>query len=97
MSKLEQPSDGGSPGMNCSPSLDTPETEAWMMSTTDFVNTCIPLARKLERERNYWRKEHDRVVCEYQHRLMELATSAITASHYPENAGSDAPGAIEQP
>lgn len=42
-------------------------------------------ARKMERERDHWRKEHDRVVCEYQHRLVTLATSAIEASHYPEN------------
>ena len=31
---------------------DTPETDAWMLGTEDFVNTCIPLARKLERERD---------------------------------------------
>ncbi len=44
----------------------------------------VGLSRKLERERNYWRNEHDRVVAEYQHRLTALATSAIAATNYPE-------------
>ncbi len=50
------------------------------------------LARKLERERNQWRNEHDRVVREYQHRLMVIGTSVIAATHYPENARDVTPG-----
>ena len=78
---------GDCPSAPCSPS-STPETDAYTSRYDQPPETVmVPsrFAKKLERERNYWRKEHDRVVCVYQHRLMELATSAITASHYPEN------------
>lgn len=59
----------------------------------------VPLAkaRRMEADRNRWRNEHDRVVREYQHRLMVIGTSVIEATSYPENAGSDAPGAVEKP
>ena len=56
------------------------------------------LSRKIERERNHWRNKHDRVVREYQHRLMVIGTSVIEATSYPENAGGMAPGsAVQKP
>ena len=41
---------------------------------------------ELERERDQWRNEHDRVVREYQHRLVVIGISVIDATSYPENA-----------
>ena len=82
----------GSDAPTCSPFSDTPETDAavktWRDPETGKRNRMVPagLSRKIERERNHWRNEHDRVVREYQHRLTVLATSAIEATHYPENA-----------
>ncbi len=52
-------------------------------------------AEKLERDRNHWRDEHDRVVREYQHRLMVIGTSVIEATNYPENEKSPDAGAAE--
>jgi len=68
----------------------TPEMDAaaYEATTRTVGKWIVPIAkaRKMEADRDHWRNEHDRVVRKYQHRLMELATSAITASHYPENA-----------
>ena len=44
---------------------------------------------KLERERDHWRNEHDRVVREYQHRLVVIGISVIDATSYPESAIGD--------
>lgn len=38
---------------------DTPRTDEWMLKTTDFVNTCIPFMRKLERELTAMTAERD--------------------------------------
>ena len=72
----------------CSPSSDTPETDKIESQTPTFLAGMYAWdhARKLERERNQWRNEHDRVVREYQHRLMVIGTSVIEATSYPENA-----------
>ena len=48
---------------------------------TDALEKC----RELERDADHWRNEHDRILREFQHRLTVLATSAIEATHYPEN------------
>lgn len=37
----------------------TPRTDEWMRSTRDFVNTCIPFMRQLERELTQALKERD--------------------------------------
>lgn len=47
-------------------------------------------ARKLERERDQWRNEHDRVVREFQHRLTVIGISVIDATSYPENVDVEA-------
>ena len=52
-----------------------------IQEATNAVNDIM----RVEWERNHWRNEHDRVVREYQHRLMVLGTSVIEASTYPEN------------
>ena len=74
----------------CSPSSDAKETlAAWKkFEKTNGIVAFLKHAIHMERERNQWRNEHDRVVREYQHRLTVLATSAIEATNYPENAKS---------
>jgi len=66
---------------------DTPETDALGYIPTDIAPAwpLVEHSRKLERERDHWRNEHDRVVREYQHRLMVIGTSVIEATSYPEN------------
>ena len=84
---------GGRPDATCTPSL-TPETDALVretLSSPTVTDTILSAkltlkCQELERERDEWRNEHDRVVREYQHRLTVLATSAIEATNYPENA-----------
>ena len=46
-------------------------------------------------ERDQWRNEHDRVVHEYQHRMMVIGMSVIEATHYPENVPVVAPATLE--
>jgi hypothetical protein len=41
-------------------------------------------------ERDQWRNEHDRVVHEYQHRMMVIGISVINATSYPENVDVEA-------
>ena len=57
-----------------------------------FAQKCMRHAadriEQLERERDQWRNEHDRVVREYQHRLVVIGISVMEAAHYPENAES---------
>jgi polyhydroxyalkanoate synthesis regulator phasin len=55
------------------------------LSEDNAPDVLVKLCRTMERERDQWRNEHDRVVREFQHRLTVLATSAIEATHYPEN------------
>ncbi len=64
---------------------NTPETDAHQ-AQDGMAHDWLwrEFARKLERQRNEWRDEHDRILREYQHRLMMLATSAIEATKYPE-------------
>jgi hypothetical protein len=40
-------------------------------------------------ERDQWRNEHDRVVHEYQHRMMVIGMSVIDATSYPESSMGD--------
>ena len=47
------------------------------------------LCEFLERESLHWRREHDRVVAAYQHRLTVLGASAIESTIYPENVHSE--------
>jgi hypothetical protein len=81
----------------CSPSSSTPETDAAEFPVMTWPKRDNPmvirstLARKLEKDRNHWRNEHDRVVREYQHRLMVIGTSVIEASSYPSNDKTQAP------
>ena len=88
---VEEPREEGLDETTCSPSSDTPETDTavktWRDPETGKRNRMVPagLSRKIERERNHWRNEHDRVVREYQHRLMVIGTSVIEATSYPEN------------
>ena len=70
---------------------DTPETDGIVEQCYRQINVPtnpIPadFARKLERERDEWRNEHDRVVREFQHRLVVIGISVIEATSYPENA-----------
>ena len=80
---------------------DTPETDqAERESIAAYIDADGPdavfpcdgydHARKLERERDQWRNEHDRVVREYQHRLMVIGISVINATSYPENVDVEA-------
>jgi hypothetical protein len=41
-------------------------------------------------ERDQWRNEHDRVVHEYQHRMMVIGISVIDATRYPQNVDVEA-------
>lgn len=50
------------------------------MSNPHRVNTLT-----IKEQRDYWRTEHDRILREYQHRLMTVATFAIESIDYPEN------------
>ncbi len=60
----------------------------------DFAQKCMRHAadrmEQLERERDEWMNEHDRVVREYQHRLMVIGISVIDATSYPENVDVEA-------
>ena len=71
----------------CSPSSDATETlAAWKkFEKNSGLVAFLKHAIRMERERNQWRNEHDRVVREYQHRLMVIGTSVIEATSYPEN------------
>jgi hypothetical protein len=73
---------------------DTPETDGeWnrlaCQDHPEFERNLADFTRKLERERDQWRNEHDRVVREFQHRLMVIGISVIKATSYPESAISD--------
>ena len=73
---------------------DTPETDGeWnrlaCQDHPEFERNLADFARKLERERDQWRNEHDRVVHEYQHRMMVIGMSVIEATSYPESATCD--------
>ena len=70
------------------------------MSTVESIKRCLA-RKKTDRLRaeikrlkaevaalKQWRDEHDRVVREYQHRLMVIGASAVEATSYPENAKS---------
>jgi hypothetical protein len=83
----------------CSPSSDVPETlAAWKkFEKTSGIVAFLKHAIRMERERNQWRNEHDRVVREYQHRLMVIGTSVIDATSYPENADVLAPAGEQSP
>ena len=66
---------------------DTPETDNALQGVWyrgDHGSAIPELCRRLERERDHWRSEHDRVTREFQHRLVTLATAMIEASTYPE-------------
>ena len=80
---------------------DTPETDqAERESIAAYIEAYGPdalfpcdgydHARKLERERDQWRNEHDRVVREFQHRLTVIGISVIDATSYPENVDVEA-------
>ena len=73
---------------------DTPETDGERnrlacQDHPEFERNLADFARKLERERDQWRNEHDRVVHEYQHRMMVIGMSVIEATSYPESATCD--------
>ena len=89
--KTKQESNTGSDAPTCSPSL-TPETDDFILKHTAIRldSSLGKRMRQMEIDRNHWRAEHDRVVREYQHRLMTLATAAIGATNYPENATAQA-------
>jgi ElaB/YqjD/DUF883 family membrane-anchored ribosome-binding protein len=59
------------------------------LSEDNAPEVLVKLSRTLERERDQWRNEHDRVVREFQHRLMVVGVSVIEATSYPESAISD--------
>ena len=74
---------------------DTPETDGIVEQCYRQIN--VPtnpihadFARKLERERDQWRNEHDRVVREFQHRLTVIGISVIDTTSYPENVDVEA-------
>lgn len=63
------------------------DAAAYEATTRTVGKWIVPIAkaRKMEADRDHWRNEHDRILREFQHRLTVLATSAIEATHYPEN------------
>jgi len=82
---------------------DTPETDGeWnrlaCQDHPEFERNLANFTRKLERERDQWRNEHDRVVREFQHRLMVVGMSVIEATSYPESSmGDGSPDTNTQP
>jgi len=48
-----------------------------------------PLVQRLRIERDEWKRKHDRILNEFQHRLMNLAISAVNATAYPEKLATN--------
>lgn len=82
--------------MTDTPETDTPESDKAKIAFTSLFASddayWVPfiVARKMERERDQWRNEHDRVVREFQHRLTVIGISVIDATSYPENVDVEA-------